>query len=387
MYKSMILQEDNIDDSSRFLENSLFNQYIVKKENNSDKNLSETHFESIKHKLKLLEGDSKIIGGLSYGIPTKNLDLTIKTGEHNPLKNINLKPNECINDDDNDGICLSDIIPAIKQFIVKKMNTKPVGKPHELLEVVKEELNCKSESCVISSSEFSNFVSEHNIMTPQFLKQALITEFKPKGHRNSGAWLDNFNIDESLAIWAREDFQDFYPFSMNMIDFEVYGGSLVRVDLQDILNGKVPVAQGPGHEPIIRPCKRMGCVLNTDVHTGTGKHWICIFIDCSSKDNMWTVEYFNSSGNFPDPSVVRYLYHAKKRLLDYQEKNGLTIGVEVIESVAINQIQKSNSECGLYCLFYIRSRLEGKTYDYFRKNNVQDKFMVEFRKYLFRSED
>jgi hypothetical protein len=328
------------------------------------------------------------------------------TSKKNPLEGLSLDTTECINDENNDGVCAPEpVVNVLKRFVERvegyfhqrKMSAK------EYLKLAQKRTGCKdSEACVYEHPEFEKFVSETNIINPEYIrKKVLVQSFKPKGPRKSVAWLDNVNIDTTLAIWARNPkFSDFYPYSMNMVDFEgaryyqdfnrsppapEYKGSLALIDIFDILEGKVPVPQGPGFPDVYRPCRRMACVLNTDTSQGGGEHWVCLFIDCSSTKKPWSIEYFNSSGNFPMNPVIRFMYSTEKKLCEYQKKKKMEhVGVEVIESVAVSPHQKSNTECGMYCLFYIFKRLEGESYEYFQRNRIEDGWMVKFREYCFR---
>jgi hypothetical protein len=48
--------------------------------------------------------------------------------------------------------------------------------------------------------------------------------------------------------------------------------------------------------------------------------------------------------------------------------------------------QDSQTECGLYILFYIRARLEGRPCAEFARSRIPDAAMAEFRSHVFREE-
>jgi Ulp1 family protease len=48
------------------------------------------------------------------------------------------------------------------------------------------------------------------------------------------------------------------------------------------------------------------------------------------------------------------------------------------------QLQTSRTECGVWSIMYIKSRLEGHPPNWFYKNKTTDKDIENFRKYLFR---
>jgi hypothetical protein len=55
---------------------------------------------------------------------------------------------------------------------------------------------------------------------------------------------------------------------------------------------------------------------------------------------------------------------------------------ELIEVVK-KRLQKSDTECGMWCLWYIKKRIEGEAPDYFFKNNIKDEDIIDARRYTF----
>ena len=56
-------------------------------------------------------------------------------------------------------------------------------------------------------------------------------------------------------------------------------------------------------------------------------------------------------------------------------------------AVAVTDLdhQESQTECGLYALYYIRRRLEGTPYSFFFERLVPDAAMTAFRQHVFRA--
>jgi hypothetical protein len=257
-------------------------------------------------------------------------------------------------------------------------------------------LGCDSELCVLTSSEVKSAIGN------DVINKEIAVKFKETGPRNGNEWLSNINIDKTLHKWAVE-FDDLYVYSFCMSDFYKTKGSLAVLKICDILDGKVPQKTAAGM--ITRPCKRMCCVLNTDVSSGRGIHWVCIFVDTIR--NPISIEYFNSAGNPPFLNATKWMEQTRAELLKYiphgdnlQDKVSLSEGKlypaasshsllqrKNVETLSVTSVphQESDSECGVYCLFYIRKRLEGTPYSYFMDKRIPDSEMTEFRKYLFRS--
>ena len=93
-------------------------------------------------------------------------------------------------------------------------------------------------------------------------------------------------------------------------------------------------------------------VVNLDLHSGGGTHWVCYR---NAPDSKY-VEYYDSYGFVPPKSVVKYLNTSDKPIL-YNS----------------SEIQSSKSiMCGYYCCQYIKDRDAGKSmYDAIHKFDVE----------------
>lgn len=251
-------------------------------------------------------------------------------------------------------------------------------------------LGCTSESCIVTHPKFRSFVREEGaglaeVGGTRILDLELDRRFKTEGPRDSTQLLSNFNIDGVLQKWAAAH-PKFFNFSFNMMDFESRGGSLVRADVAGILEGSEPQNLGAMGGIVRRPCDTFGCVLNTDVSSGRGKHWVAVFGDCRG-EGEWSVEYFNSAGNPPPPPVTRWLENSAARLAEFRAGHPRTYGTGAVVPVPLTDMrhQDSQTECGLYALYFIRRRLEGAPYIEFKDARIPDEAMVGFRKHVFRA--
>lgn len=286
----------------------------------------------------------------------------INSGDNVLITNTN--ESECNN---NTGVCSSEkIVNLMSKFIQSS------GNKEEVVKKIEQKLKCDSESCVLIHPEFDKFIKDE-IGDNNIIKYELNKNFKTKGPRSNTNLLSNFNIDETLLRWGRE-FNDFYPCPFSMIDFKIISNTFGIINLADIVNGKIFYFDLL-NDKHYGPFKTFACVLNTDVSTGRGKHWVCIFVDCRS--NIWTIEYFNSSGNPPHYDVNEWMEKQRSNLLKIHNK---------VETITVTNIvhQKSNTECGMYVLYYIRSRLDGISYNHFLTKRIDDSDVTKFRKHVFR---
>jgi hypothetical protein len=268
-------------------------------------------------------------------------------------------------------ICSSEkVINLITDFIVEKYKVNNIEE-NKVIDLAIEKTKCDSESCVLTNNEFKEFVEKKNKY--DIVSKELEISFKAKGPRDTTDLLNNINIDETLLRWSRE-YDHFYNCPFSMIDFKKIDNEFNKTNMANIVTGSKK-----HWDPVLKQskekCTTFACVLNTDISSGRGKHWICVFIDC--RYDIWTIEFFNSSGNCPQKCIVEWM-ETQKHYLKQIHENVITVVVSQFVH------QKSNTECGMYALFYIRSRLDDVPYTLFMKNVIEDDEVTEFRKYVFR---
>jgi hypothetical protein len=194
---------------------------------------------------------------------------------------------------------------------------------------------------------------------PTLDKSQLDERFNPEGPWNSVKWLSNTDIDQVLEKYA-EKFPRFKHMHFEMRDFVARGGDLARVDWADMA----------------KKYDYLGCVLNTDLTGGSGEHWTAIFVDFK----RGTVEYFDSAGVTPPHcEFTDFVVDTAHKLT---EATGRQFR-DVLVTKIVHQLD--NTECGVYSLYYILSRLHGVKHEAFEYKRVPDDVMVDFRRFLFRN--
>ena len=233
-------------------------------------------------------------------------------------------------------ICSTD---STLKSISKKLEIGGNNDKKEIIDIAKKKTNCVDESCIYSKMD--------NLDDLKNSKNRL----KEPGPAKSLEWLDNTNIDNVLDKWAYQ-YKDFLHIPFHMIDFDKKNTYLITMNINNIIKDGYKTA---------------GVILNTDVSTGSGIHWFCLFFDF--RKTPISIEYFNSSGEPPLPSVRNLLDRIK------------TPNSVVFENTMQHQ-RDTGSECGLYSLYYIINRLKGIPFTDFNKR-IPDKEMIKFRKDIF----
>ena len=227
---------------------------------------------------------------------------------------------------------------------------------------IKNKTNCPDDKCIIQVATSRNLIDKATANRE-------IANLKIEGPTDNKL-LSNINIDSILHQWQTK-FTDFYAYNFNMLNYMDYSFRNGRtVEEPDTL-------ATVSWNSLKLKYKCAGCVINSDVYQGGGKHWMALFADWRDPAH-YTIEFFNSSGYAPAPEWVAWMEKIKSAM-------EITDKTARIECIRVSQIrhQKSKSECGLYSLYYIWSRLNGKTPDFFKNNKIEDKLMFEFRQHLF----
>ena len=117
---------------------------------------------------------------------------------------------------------------------------------------------------------------------------------------------------------------------------------LTNVDISHMLKD-IPHFRGVYTRDILpkRIFKKECGVINTDIISGIGKHWICYYNDPKSK----YIEFLDSFGLSPAQEILTYLE---------------TSGKDIIYNSSQLQANVS-TKCGYYCVYFIKERNNGKS--------------------------
>lgn len=231
--------------------------------------------------------------------------------------------------------------------------------------LVKNTLNVVNEQDIWHDSRFRRTIG----MSHQDVDDVVLRTYKVRGPADSTALLNNMNIDSVMEQWARNyrmHGKAFYHMAFQMIDFAETGGELANLSLAELINKKYDC---------------FGVVINTDVSTGGGKHWFCVYGDLCHEGtdaDPIVIEFFNSSGNGPVDQMLEWMEGTIHEMWRDHK-----LRVEWVRA-APTRLQNSNTECGMWSLMYIKNRLDGHDVDYFYKAGIKDSDMIKARQQLFR---
>ncbi len=223
------------------------------------------------------------------------------------------------------------------------------------------ELGCKESDgrCMVENSGLSQ----------QEKKRALDTYFRPKmpeaWKKDPDMWLTSDDIAAVMKQYEQA-FPEFRFLGVVPIDFSAPDPYLQQNTGQKrCMNTQFCEVNLAEEKQNGR--KLLGSVFNLDPHYKGGSHWVALAIDLMRD----CVYYFDSYGMAPPPQVARYMrYLTTQNPKLSLQSNG-------------RRFQYSDTECGVYSMYFLIHMIAGAEFKKFCKNPVSDKHMYAFRKILY----
>lgn len=278
------------------------------------------------------------------------------------------------------GTCYtSDALQEIRNAYNKHHDDKiSETDPKEIAAQLREKLHshCSQEDCWLKEIQEGEKRRQ--------LNELLFAPDRPKEWEKAPTtWLSNYDIADVLRQYevAYPEFKLLGPSAIDY-DYKEEGGKCVweelcRLSLKEVMqHGKT----------------KLGVIFNLDKHDGPGTHWVAMFIDLD--ENM--IVYYDSAAN-PEPKEISRL---KNEVITQAKQLHPPKKMKLVKNTIAHQ--SSNTECGMFCLFFIITSLTRtldpaiknklKTSDkidnttllrIFTKPGINDNMMMEYRDIYF----
>jgi hypothetical protein len=286
----------------------------------------------------------------------------------------------------NGGSCLT--LDSLK-LIIASYNKKNkdcdkitiTNNKEEMVKKLEEKLSkkCDNQTCWLRL----DIIQE---LEDKFKEDIVTNTFRPEGPNKKFAWLSTSDINDVITQY-QEKYQDFLFLGALPADFEeleVLG--INNLDLEDLENNNK---------------HKIGMVINLDVHTQGGSHWVALFADLKKGQ----IYYFDSFAKKPYKrtkkfinKIVKYIYKKK-----YNKEFNINTFIQKItgrgETEYLNKLkdfdirynteqhQFNNSECGVYSINFIVRLVGGESFDEITQNITKDNEMNKCRTKYFRNVD
>jgi len=294
----------------------------------------------------------------------KNKGQARRTKRINKIEKINVNKLNCSPNPDNKNksyTCYSDksLMKMRKYWNTRHPRDKIISvNPDEIWNSLKMNManSCKRESCWLRS-KFMEGKLDNELVNYTFAPSA------PKEWKmNPNEWLSSLDIEAVMKQYEQyyKCFEFLGPSPIDYDHHKLYGECV----WEELCNLNIS-------DQIKRNINKIGIILNTDPHNKSGEHWISLFVNIKKK----IIVYFDSNGNKP-PSQVQ-------KLMDEIKNQGKQLGIDF--TIYKNKIahQQTQSECGMYCLYFIVEMLKDKNLTYFLENKIPDAEVFKLRNKYF----
>lgn len=237
-----------------------------------------------------------------------------------------------------------------------KINTND---PREIWDKLRKHLSnvCDNEACWLRQKFMKGKVNSE-------LKDYTFAPKAPESWRtNPDEWLSSVDIEKVMRQYERK-FSCFNFIGPSPIDYD-YHKMYNECVWEELCNFNLS-------NMIKRGKNKIGIVFNTDPHFKSGTHWIALFIDIKKK----LIYFFDSTGDKPPSNVLKFVNTVQ------EQGSHEGIHFQYLENHP-NSHQKEDSECGIYCLYFLIHMVEQGKHDVFSRGNIPDYQIQNFRKVYF----
>lgn len=293
---------------------------------------------------------------------TKSKQKTEKKSKQKSKQNSKtFKKDRCAPKKGNQFSCYdNDALDILKQAWNRKHTNNLISEttPKQIWKQLKDKnASCERESCWLSQP----FMNEHSEKS-NISKKVFAPKYPTSWYKNKNEWLNSLDIERVMKQYENA-FKTFKFIGPSPLDYDTkdYGDKCVWEELC-MFNLRREKQNG---------VKKIGMIFNLDTHDKPGSHWVAMFIDNNKKH----VYYFDSYGDEIPQRLVR--------LVNTIQVQGRQYGENYEYYYNDNRHQYKNSECGMYCLYFIITLLKGKSFDYFLNKKISDDEMLKKRKVFF----
>ena len=259
--------------------------------------------------------------------------------------------------------CLKpDIIKKIGKIL--NLKSKNIMVLHNLIKK-RLESKCSNEMCWIKIRSILNNLTDEEI-------RDFKNSFRPKRpiswYSNKNEWLSSLDLDRVMKQYESK-YPFFKYFKSTPIDYHLKGkngnckvSKLCNFNLEEeINNGKTFIST----------------IFNTDYHYEPGSHWVAFVIDVEGKCNKKkpSIYYFDPTGDSQPKEISKLIRDVKKQ--------GKELKINFKKHINKKQHQIEDTECGIYCLHFIKSLLLKKDYNDYVNNIKRDNYIEKYRNFFF----
>ena len=184
--------------------------------------------------------------------------------------------------------------------------------------------------------------------------------------KDSDKWLDSNDIEHVMKQYEEAfpnfDFMGPFPIDFAAPKPNAAPGTQPKCLMDEICEYRVQSA-------VQNKKDMLGVIYNLDPHYKSGSHWVATFVDLKKNRCM----YFDSYGLKPPKQILTFMSWVSKQ----------DTGRKMPLMYSSRRVQYKNTECGVYCLYFIIRMLMGDEFVTFTRATPNDAGMLEVRNWIY----
>lgn len=184
--------------------------------------------------------------------------------------------------------------------------------------------------------------------------------------KDSDKWLDSNDIEHVMKQYEEAfpnfDFMGPFPIDFAAPKPNTAPGTQPKCLMDEICEYRVQSA-------VQNKKDMLGVIYNLDPHYKSGSHWVATFVDLKKNRCM----YFDSYGLKPPKQILTFMSWVSKQ----------DTGRKMPLMYSSRRVQYKNTECGVYCLYFIIRMLMGDEFVTFTRATPNDAGMLEVRNWIY----
>lgn len=226
------------------------------------------------------------------------------------------------------------------------------GSKSLLMNDIQNKLNCNKhvDFCILNKKN-------------DFYKE--IKEYMKPENPGKGKWLSTIDIKDVMTQYMGK-YPEFIFYGPVPLDFKLFNKELSNINIEKMYkNGK----------------KKIGIIFNLDYSYQSGSHWVSLFIDLTDK----TICFFDSVGDNPPKEITDLITTIENGWDINKEKENKKNRFNI--KINKKKHQRLDTECGVYSIYFLINRLQGKSCISIFDNLIDDKKMEKYRQVFFRNKE
>ena len=210
-------------------------------------------------------------------------------------------------------------------------------------------------------------------VTSQETREKLRKAFRPKKpdswYVNDREWLNTYDLLNVMHQYE-DHYKSFKFLGVHPIDFAYKPSSISSKCIS-------PQLCNFNLEQFIKAnYSQVGIIFNLDKHNEPGSHWVLLYIGLKPHMKNFGCYFIDSNSTDTPIEIASFMQNVKEQIDNFYSdkfsKNFVTLENK-------KRFQFKNTECGMFCIYFLIQFLKKKSFDNIINQNIEDDSVHKFR--------